>query len=111
MAVLTDRQSVAANSTVANALSGKTQEFLQRPSLLRFGLTAAAVGMFVTVLVGDTVLMEDQEVSAQNRIPIDPDDFLVEGAGLPGDRVVVKLRNSTAGAIVAFTAVKINPVS
>lgn len=104
---VSDRQTVAANSVVANALSGKSQEFLTSPSVLRFGHAAAAIGLFVTILVGNQVVMEDQEINAQNRMPIDPDDFIAEATGMQGDRIVVKLRNSTGAGIVAFTMVKI----
>ena len=109
MALLSDRQSVAANAVVANALSGKTQEFVAEPSVIRFYITAAAVGLFATCLVGDEIVVEDQEVNAQNRMPIVPDDFLAEAGGLQGDRIVVKLRNSTGAAIVAFTRVEVEP--
>jgi len=108
---LSDRQSVSANATVANAMSGKSQEFLSAPSLLRFFASAAAVGMFMTFLIGDRVILEDQEVNAANRMPLDPDDFLADAAGMPGERIVVKYRNSTAAAIVAFSQVKITPLA
>lgn len=106
---LTDRQSVAANATVANALSGKTQEFLTGVSLLELAIVAAAVGLFTTFLVGNATFIEDQEVSSANRFPIFPDDVLEHAAGVAGDRLVVKLRNSTGAAIVGITALRINP--
>lgn len=109
MALLTDVRTVAANSTVANVLSGKTQEFLTRPSLIRGGVVGAAVGLFATLLIGDTVVVEDQEVSDANRTPIDPDDFDLEGAGFAGDRLVLKLRNSTGAGILAKAKIKVNP--
>jgi len=109
MPALNDRQSVAANTTIANALTGKTQEFLSGPSILQFAVNAAAVGLNATILVGDTVVLEDQEVSAANRMGLFPDDFIYQAGGLQGDRIVVKLHNTTAGAIVAFTSVVISP--
>ncbi len=109
MSVMTDRQSVVANTVVANALSGKSNEFITETSRVRFSVVASAIGMFCTCLVGDEVVVEDQEVSAANRSPLVPDDLLADAGGLPGDRVVVKLRNSTGGALVAFTRVDIEP--
>ena len=112
MAYMSDRQSVAANASVANVLSGKSQEFLIAPSALDFGIQASAVGMFATIIVGNEILMEDQEVPTQNRMPVFPDDFILfNQAGAPGDRVIVKLRNSTAGAITVFTAVRVNEMA
>jgi len=109
MAFLSDRQSVAANTTIANALATKTQEFLTAPSILQFAINAAAVGMNATILVGETVVLEDQEVSSINRMGIFPDDFVYQAAGLPSDRLVVKLHNTTGAAIVVFTSVAISP--
>lgn len=108
---MSDRQSVAANTTIANVLVGKSQEFLTRPSVLRFGLTASAVGLFTTIIVGNEVICEDQEISSANRSPLDPDDYNYEASGMPGDRVIVKLRNSTAGALTGFTGVKVTPLA
>jgi len=107
--IMTDRQSVAANVTIANALTGKTMEFVRQRSIVKLFATASATGMNYSLIVGNDVSVEDQEVNAQNRMPIVPDDFLVATGALPGDRVVVKLHNTTAGAIVAFTRVEILP--
>jgi hypothetical protein len=109
MPYMSDRQSVAANAVVQNALSGKTNEFITAPSIIRFGATAAAIGAFLTILVGNEVICEDQELNSQNRMPVDPDDFNYEASGMPGDRIVVKLRNSTGAAIICFVAVKVSP--
>jgi len=111
MSLLTDRQSVAANASVANAFTGKSLEFVQQPSVLEFAIIAAAVGLFYTVLIGTEVIVEDQEAAATNRFGVYPDDFVVQGAGLPGNRLVVKLRNSTGAAIIAFSSCKISPVA
>ena len=42
-------------------------------------------------------------------MPIVPDDFLAEIGAMPGDRVLVSVRNSTAGAIVSFVRVEVEP--
>lgn len=110
MPTMTDRQSVAANATVQNVLVGKLFEFASRPSIVRLYASAAAVGLNVSLLVGSRALVDDQEVNAQNRMPIVPDDFVAEGAARPGERIVVRLRNTTAGAIVAFTRTDVIPV-
>lgn len=110
MSVMTDRQSVAANTTIANALSGKSAEFLQEDSIVRLYAQASAVGMNVTLLVGSEVGIEDQEIGAQNRMPIVPDDLMAEVGGFAGDRIVVKLHNTTAGAVTSFIRVDTEPV-
>jgi len=110
MMVMTDRQSVGANATVVNALSGKIHEFLERPSKIRMYGTAAAVGLNMTLIVGNQTFMQDQEVNAQNRMPITPDDWVVDAGGKPGDRIVLSYRNTTAAAIVAFSRIEVIPI-
>jgi len=104
---MSDRQSVGANATVVNAMVGKNFEYLQGPSRVRFYGTASAVGLNMTLQIGARTFMQDQEVSANNRMPIVPDDYLVDGAGVAGQRVTVSYRNTTGGAITAFTRVEI----
>jgi len=110
MPVMTDRQSVAANATVDNAVQGKLAEFLPENSLVSLYSTADAVGMNMSLIVGGEVVLDDQEVDAQNRMPITPDDFLVQGAGFAGDRLILRYRNTTGAAIVAFSRVETTPV-
>jgi len=106
MPTMTDVRSVAANASVANVLSGKTNEFLPANSLVRVGITAAVVGLFATVLIQEKVILEDQEIANNALMPIDPDDIILEEIGLAGDRIIVKLRNSTGAAIITKTLVK-----
>jgi hypothetical protein len=106
---MTNRQSVAANTTIANVFAGQLNEFLPRNAIVRLYATAAAVGLNVSLIVGDEIFLDDQEVSAQNRMPLVPDDLVVEGAGFTKDRVVVRFRNTTGAAIVAFARVDIVP--
>lgn len=106
MPIMTDRQSVAANTTVTNVLAGKIGEFLGATGVVALYGTASAVGLNVALLVGGQAVVDDQEVNAQNRMPIVPDDFVAGATGLQGDRVVVRLRNTTGGAITAFTRVE-----
>ena len=108
--VMSDRQSVAANAVVSNSLSGKTDEFIQRPSIVKLYGTASAVGLNMSLIIGNRTFIEDQEVNAQNRMPLIPDDFVVAAAGIRGDRIVLKYRNTTGGAITAFARVEVIPV-
>lgn len=109
MASMTDRQSVAANATVQNVFAGNLNEFLQANSLVNLYASAAAVGLNLTLIVGDEIFLDDQEVSAQNRMPLVPDDLVVQAAGFQGDRVICRYRNTTGAAIVAFCRVDMIP--
>lgn len=108
--VMTDVTTVPANSTTANLLAGKIAEFLAEDSVIRLFISAAAVGVFATLLVGDSTVVDDQEVSDSNRFPIKPDDLVDEGAGFEKDRIILRLRNSTGAGIVSKSRVEIEPL-
>lgn len=107
---ITDRRSVGANTTVGNVLTGSQFEFMPFDGAVEFGLVASAVGLNASVSSGTDILQQDQEISAANRLPIYPDDFLLTDVAAAGERLVVALRNTTAGAITSFVVVKITPV-
>ena len=110
MVTMTDVRSVAANTQADNVISGKVHEFVTRPSVIRISAAASAAGSRMTVLAGGRSLCQDQELSAANRFPILPDDIVTEGGAAPGDRIVVSVRNTTAGAITVNTKVDVIPV-
>lgn len=110
MAVMTDVRSVAGNTVVENVLSGKLHEFLQEDSIVRLAAVASAVGIRVTLLVGGEAVIQDQEISGANRFPVEPDDIVAEGAGVGGDRLVLSLRNTTAGALTVNSKLTTEPM-
>jgi len=108
--VMTDVTSVAANTTSGNLLAGKNKEFLDEASILQIGAVAAAVGVFCTVVVGTEVIVDDQQLGVGTTLPIFPDQILAEGGGFAGDRVTLRMRNSTGAAIICYTKINISPV-
>lgn len=102
--------SVAANATIANQLSGSLYEFAPSDSFIEFGLVAAAAGLNASVITGTDILMDDQEVSRANRFPVYPDDFTLNDAVGQGERLILKLRNTTGAPLVAFYSIKITPL-
>lgn len=107
--VMNDVSTVAANATTANLFAGKLAEFLAENSIIRLFASAAAVGVFATLLIGESVLVDDQEISNSNRFPIKPDDLLDEGAGFGGDRLILRFRNSTGAGIVVKSRAEVEP--
>ena len=109
--ILTDRQSVAANTTVANVLAGKLNEFLNENSVVSLYMLAEAVGVNASLIVGNEIVVDDQEITARAvGTPITvPDDFLAQGGGFAGDRLIVRVRNTTGAAIVVRTRIETNP--
>jgi len=107
---MSDVRTVAANAIVNNILTGKIHEFASRPSVVRLLLTGSAVGMFMSFLIGGEAVVQDQEIGAGNRFPVDPDDFYAEFGATFGDRIVVQLRNSTGAGIVVQSVVDVSPI-
>lgn len=108
---MTDVRSVAANTITANIVAGKVFEFVQRPSIVRFYIVSAAVAVLADVLVGNESYVQGEEVSAANRFPIRNEDLLIEMGALPGERIVVRLNNTTGAAIVVKTLIEVIPVT
>ncbi len=102
--------SVAANATTGNIFAGNVFEFVQFASIVKIYLVAAAVGMNADVLVGNESYLNDQEISGANRFPIRNEDLTVELGALPGERIVVRLRNTTGAAVITNSLVEVQPV-
>ena len=111
MPVMTDRRTVAANATVDNVLAGKLDEFLRENSIVTLYAAAEAVGVNLSLLVGNEVAFDDQEIGnkAAGVALVVPDDFLVTAGGLAGDRMVLRLRNTTVGPIIVRTRMETTP--
>jgi hypothetical protein len=110
MPVIQSSVSVAANSVNDNVLQGSQYEFLPYDAMLEFGLCGSAAGLAADVFSGQDVLAENMSLNAQNRIPTYPDDFNLNDVAAAGERVKVRVRNTTGGALTAFYSVKITPV-
>jgi len=107
MAVIQKEVSVGAGATVENVLSGSAFEFLRRNAIVSIGVTAAATGTFVTIQSGGDIVMEESPTAVLTTYPVIPDNMYYNDVGVAGDRLVVRLRNPTAGAIVMRTIVQI----
>jgi hypothetical protein len=62
-------------------------------------MSASAVGMNATLIVGGVSIVNDQPYSQSNRWPILPDDLLIQIPVRAGSRLVLTLRNTTGGAL------------
>lgn len=94
-------QSIAANSTNNNLVSGSAFEFARTRQVVSMGITGAATGLFVTITSGADVVLEESAVFIKTQFPIIPDEMFYNDVMEVGDRLVIRVRNTTAGAIVA----------
>jgi hypothetical protein len=95
-----DSVSVAANAVSTNVLSGQLYEFVDGGTNVTVSVTGSATGLRCTFICG-VPLINDQAINLQNRFPLVPDD-IIHGGEVPGGRMVLTARNSTAGALTFF---------
>lgn len=103
--------SIPANSVNENLLAGSAFEFTRGRSFVSMGIVQAATGCFVTIQAGGNVIAEEFEPPIEaTAFPQTNEDFYFNTFAAAGDRLVVRTRNSTAGAIDVRIVVQITDV-
>lgn len=113
MPAIQNRVSVPLSGVVDNVLAGSQFEFLPYDAELEFAVNgdANAADLRVDVYSGQDVLLENAEPSAQNRMPVYPDDFSLTDVAAAGERIKIRVRNlSAAAARTLFFSVRVNPI-
>ena len=95
-----DSVSVGANAVSTNVLAGQLYEFVDPGTNVTISVTGSATGLRTSFICG-IPLINDQAINLQNRFPLVPDDIIHSGQ-VPGGRMVLTFRNTTAGALTAF---------
>jgi hypothetical protein len=101
--------SVAGNATNENILTGSQYEFLPYNAHVEFGLVGSATGLVADVYSGSDTVAESFGLSAANHTPVYPDDFTLNDVAAGGERLKVRVRNTTGGALTCFYSVRITP--
>lgn len=110
MPLIQQQATIAASSVNDNVIAGSQFEFLPYDSALRFALNGSATGLVADVYSGQDVLAEQMGVNTLNRVPINPDDFLLTDVAAAGERIKIRVRNTTAGALTLFFALIVDPM-
>lgn len=110
MPVIQKLTSIPANDTVENVLSGSAFEFARANILVSMGITQQATGLFLTIQTGSDIVLEESEPAISTDFPIIPDEFYYQDVATPGDRIVVRIRNSTGAPINARTIVQVTNI-
>lgn len=109
--VIVRSTSVAATSVDENLLAGSAYEFVRGNSFVSMGLVQSATGMFITIQAGGTVVAEEFEPPIETTaFPQTNEDFYFNTFAVAGDRLVVRARNSTGGALTVRVVVQITDV-
>lgn len=112
MATMQGVTSIAAGGSNSNVLAGLVDEFIKRPSRVRFYVVGDAAGeLRATIVSGSDVLMQESPISRAARVPLVPDDLTVEDIAMPGERLTLAARNTGAGANNLFWRVIVDEVA
>jgi len=105
--------SIAANTQVDDVLVNNIlAASRQGASVVDWGVVASATGLLVTLFNGVVMIAPEFAPSLANRFPIFPDDFTMPRfALLPADRILLRVRNTTGGALTLFYSFRFQHVS
>lgn len=110
MPVIQRNTSIAANATNDNIVSGSAFEFARQNQVVSIGMCQSATGLFAFISSGADVIAEEFEPVIQTRFPLIPDEMYYNDVMAVGDRLVIRARNSTAGALTLKTVVQVSPL-
>jgi hypothetical protein len=107
--VIQKETSVAAGAVNDNVFSGSAFEYIRQPGVVSIAAVASATGGFITLQAGPTLILEESPPTVKTSMPVVPDDFLYQAAVVPGDRLVLRFRNPTGGALTLRSVAQISP--
>lgn len=110
MPVIMKETSVAAGAVNDNLLAGSAFEFARQNSLVSIGLAQSATGGFATVQSGGDVIAEEFPPPIKTAYPIIPDEMYFSDVAAAGDRLVVRYRNPTGGALTVRVVCQVTPL-
>jgi hypothetical protein len=102
--------SLAANATEPNVFTGSAFEFARQNSLLNMAVVGSATGLQATIQVGSRVVLEESPVAILGVMPKLQDDFYYSEGVLQSERIICRIRNTTAGALTYRVVAQLQPV-
>lgn len=107
LAVIKRATSVAGGATNENLIAGSSYEYANGPSVASIALVTTAAGCFATITAGGRTVAEEFPVSVKATDPVIPDDFYFTAAMVQGERLVIRVRNTTGGALTLTNIVQL----
>jgi hypothetical protein len=103
-------QSIAAGAVNNNLVSGSAFEFARTRQVISLGVVQSATGMFATIQAGPDIIVEEFSLPILTTYPIIPDNMYFTDVMEVGDRLVIRVRNPTAGALTARAVIQVSPL-
>lgn len=110
MPMILIESSVAAGVAINNIVSGSAFEFARTRQIMSCGVGQTVTGGFTTITSGADLIAEEFSVPILTTYPIIPDNMYFTDVMEVGDRLVIRYRNPTAGAITVRTLVQTSPL-
>ena len=110
MPIIKKEISIAADATNDNIFSGSIYEFLPWNASINLGMLGSATGLVATVNTGSDTVQEESPLTVGTVMPKIPDDMDVQDVAAAGERFVVKVRNTTGGALTVRAIAQIQPI-
>jgi len=98
---------VPANTTIDNIFTGSQFEFIRRDSILSLAAVASAAGLVGTFQAGSDLVLEESPLLVRAGFPVIPDDFYYQTGAISGDRVGLRVRNTTGGDLTVRTVLQV----
>lgn len=108
MPMIMIESAIAAGGVNNNLVSGSAFEFARTRQVVSLGLAQSATGMFANIQAGADVIVEEFSPPILTRYPIIPDEMYFTDVMEAGDRLVVRVRNPTGGALTARLVVQMS---
>lgn len=100
--------SIAANTTNENIIAGSAFEFARGRGVLSVGIVAAATGCIGNIQAGADIVAEAFPLPIKTTYPVVPDEFYFTDVVEQGDRIVERVQNTTAGALVVRSVTQLS---
>lgn len=110
MPVIQREVSVAAGAVNENLLAGSAFEFARQNSLVSMGVVQSATGGFATIQSGADIVAEEFSPAIKTAYPVIPDEMYYSDVAQAGDRLVVRARNPTGGALTFRVICQVTPL-
>lgn len=102
--------SVGAGAVNENILAGSAFEFARQNSLVSIGIAQSATGGFATIQAGPDIVAEEFSPPIATVYPVIPDNMYFSDVAAAGDRLVVRYRNPTGGALTVRVVCQVTPL-
>lgn len=110
MPVIQKEVTIPATSANENILSGSAFEFLRGNAVVSIGLTGSADGLVANIQSGADIVLEESPIAEKDGYATIPDEMYYNDVGVLGDRLVIRVRNTSGSPVTCRALVQITPL-